>query len=65
MAEIINLRTVRKRAARSKDQAQAAQNRALHGRTRELIKATEAERASLDRTLNHARRDGDDPANET
>ncbi|MFN4287119.1 MAG: DUF4169 family protein [Brevundimonas sp.] len=64
MAEIINLRTVRKRAARSKDQARAAQNRALHGQTREQITAAKAERASLNRVLDHARREDDAPAAE-
>lgn len=65
MAEIINLRTIRKRAARSRDQARAAQNRALHGQTREQIAAAKAERASLNRTLDHARHEDDAPAAET
>lgn len=57
MAEIINLRTARKRALRSKDRAQAAQNRALHGQTRTQIVSAKAERSGLERTLDQARRE--------
>jgi hypothetical protein len=34
MAEIVNLRTVRKRKARAEREAGAAENRALYGRTK-------------------------------
>lgn len=47
MAEIINLRTVRKQKARADKEATAAQNRALHGRTKaqKLKDAAEKDRA--------------------
>lgn len=43
MAEIINLRTVRKQKARAEKEAQASQNRVLFGRTKaeKLKQATE------------------------
>lgn len=49
MAEIVNLRQVRKRKARSEKERQADQNRALHGRskterTRDLRLAQSTER---------------------
>lgn len=34
MADIVNLRTVRKRKAHAERDARAAENRALHGRTK-------------------------------
>jgi hypothetical protein len=34
MAEIVNLRTVRKRRARAEHEEKAARNRALHGRSK-------------------------------
>ena len=33
MAEIVNLRAARKRARRAQDEAQARENRAIHGRS--------------------------------
>ncbi|MFC0205252.1 DUF4169 family protein [Novosphingobium soli] len=57
MAEIINLRTARKRHARAAGEAQAAANRAQHGRTKAERRTSEAEVARLDRTLEGARRE--------
>jgi hypothetical protein len=34
MAEVINLRTARKQAARREKEARAAENRAIHGRSK-------------------------------
>lgn len=50
MAEIVNLRQARKRKARSDSQAQAAENRALFGRSKQqkdadkVVRQTEAKR---------------------
>jgi hypothetical protein len=60
MAEIINLRMARKARARVAGDAQAQANRAKHGRTRAERKASEAETARLDRTVDGARREKDD-----
>lgn len=48
MADIINLRTVRKQKARADKAALADQNRALHGRTKaeKLKQAAEKDRAA-------------------
>lgn len=47
MAEIVNLRLARKARARSEATARAAENRALHGRTKaeRLMTASDAERS--------------------
>ncbi|RUT26653.1 DUF4169 domain-containing protein [Asaia sp. W19] len=55
MAEIINLRRVRKRVAREKDAALAEENRILHGRTRAERLKTELERGIRARELDGAR----------
>lgn len=55
MGEVINLRLARKAAARSVKQANAANNRAAHGRTRAERTATEAETARTARLLDGAR----------
>jgi hypothetical protein len=43
-AEIVNLRKARKAKARAADEARAAENRALFGRSKAERKATEAEK---------------------
>lgn len=58
MAEIINLRMVRKTRERAADKAQAQENRARHGRTRGERLATLAEIARTDRIVEGARIDG-------
>jgi hypothetical protein len=57
MADVVNLRTVRKAKVRADAAATAAQNRALHGRTpaQKAADRTEAERR--ERTLDGARRE--------
>jgi hypothetical protein len=59
MAEIVNLRMARKARKREADQATAAQNRALSGRTKaqKQIDRTEQDRAA--RELDGHRRDSD------
>ncbi|MGV3769865.1 MAG: DUF4169 family protein [Sphingobium phenoxybenzoativorans] len=48
MAEIINLRSVRKARARAEAESAAARNRAIHGRTKaqKLLEKGEKERAA-------------------
>ena len=60
MAEVINLRQARKARARGEAARQAAQNRALHGRTKaeKQLQDREAERAA--RLLDGARRESED-----
>ncbi|MFT4057498.1 MAG: DUF4169 family protein [Novosphingobium sp.] len=57
MAEIINLRMARKAKARATGKAEAAANRAQHGRTKGEKSATQAEIARIDRNLDGARRE--------
>lgn len=57
MAEIINLRRVRKARARATAETTAAANRAAFGRTKSEKDAAEAEVARIDRTLDGARRE--------
>lgn len=57
MAEIVNLRMARKAKARSADKAEAAANRAQHGRTKAEKSASQAEIARIDRTLDGAKRE--------
>ena len=54
MAEIVNLRRVKKARARAEADAEAAANRARHGRTRTERLVTEAETRLLDRALDGA-----------
>jgi hypothetical protein len=61
MAELFNLNRARKAHARVAEQAQAAQNRALHGRTKAQRSAEAQARARADRELDGARRDGREP----
>ncbi|MEJ2409308.1 MAG: DUF4169 family protein [Novosphingobium sp.] len=60
MAEIVNLRLARKARARGAGKAQAAENRALHGRTKAERKAAEADAARIIRSVEGARRDHTD-----
>lgn len=59
MAEIVNLRRVRRSRDRAAAEAQAAANRARHGRTRGERKADTTEAAHRDRTLDGAKLTGD------
>ncbi len=55
MAEIINLRMARKARDRRDHEAEAAANRALHGRTRGERRQTEDECQRLNRAVEGAR----------
>lgn len=61
MAEIVNLRRVKKARAKADAGAEAAANRARHGRTRAERESSEAEARLLDRALDGAQlsRDGE------
>jgi hypothetical protein len=61
MAEIVNLRIARKRAARDKAQARAAEQRRAHGIAKSERERTAAERAKARKTLDqHRVEPGDD-----
>jgi hypothetical protein len=51
MAELINLRSSRKRAKRLQDEERAQSNRLAHGQPKYLRKRDAAERAKADRDL--------------
>jgi F0F1-type ATP synthase membrane subunit b/b' len=55
-AEIVNLRTVRKRARRGKDEKEAATRRAAHGMPKALRREIEAQRNKAERDLDGHRR---------
>lgn len=57
MGEVVNLRRAHKAKARDQAEAQAAANRAAHGRTRAQKQADRAEAERRARDLNGARRD--------
>ncbi len=57
MGELVNLRAARKARARRDKEAQAAANRALHGRTKAERAADVAERQRLKGTLDGAKRE--------
>ncbi len=57
MADIVNLRMARKAKARAADKAEAQANRALHGRTRQERKASDAEIARIAHTVDGAKRE--------
>ncbi len=61
MAEIVNLRRVRKQRARENAGAQAQQNRIAFGRTRVERQLTEAERNKAARDLDGHRLKPDEP----
>jgi hypothetical protein len=63
MAEIVNLRRARKDQARAAKDARAAENRTQFGRTKAEKRATEAERARADTTLD-GKKLGDEPGPE-
>ena len=60
MAEIINLRKVRKAKARADKEAEAAENRAKFGQPKEERTQSEAAKELLDRKLDAHRRDDDE-----
>ncbi|AQR62042.1 hypothetical protein BZG35_10590 [Brevundimonas sp. LM2] len=55
MADIVNLKSVRKARARATDQATAAANRVSHGLTKSERALARAERERLARVLDQAR----------
>jgi hypothetical protein len=55
VAEIVNLRRARKLRERERGQAEAAQNRALFGRSKAEKRLTESERALADANLDARR----------
>ncbi|WP_354061252.1 DUF4169 family protein [Devosia sp. 2618] len=58
MADIINLRTVRKQKARAEKETQAAQNRVLFGRTKAEKLKQEAEKTLAEKVIDgHKRED--------
>ncbi len=59
MAEPINLNRARKARARAAEKARAAENRAVHGRTKTERQAEAQTRERLGRALDGARRDAD------
>ena len=59
MAEIVNLRRVRKARAKAEAADQAAANRAAHGRTREQRTIAAGERQATDRLLDGAKLERD------
>ncbi len=60
MAELVNLRGVRKRAKRQQQQRQAEANRLAHGQPGHLRKLADAERAKAARALDaHRIEEGD------
>jgi hypothetical protein len=61
MAEIINLRTVRKRKERSEKEAVAATNRAAFGRSKSEKALTKAEQALELKRLDDHKRDDERP----
>ena len=60
MGEVVNLRLARKAAARKDKEAQAAANRAAHGRTSAERAASKAEAERTARLLDGAKREGRD-----
>ena len=51
MAELVNLRTARKRAQRKQDEERASANRLAHGQPKDVRKRGDAERTKADRHL--------------
>ncbi len=60
MGEVVNLRLARKAAARAAKEAEAATNRAAHGRTRAERAVTKAEADRAERLLDGAKLEGRD-----
>jgi len=62
MAELVNLRTVRKRAKRQQDERQAAANRLIHGQPKHVRDLDQAREAKAAHDLDQHRIDtGDAP----
>lgn len=59
MAEIVNLKRVRKRKARKAAETEAASNRLVHGRTKAERNLTQAEQQAADRKLDGHKRGND------
>lgn len=59
MAEIVNLKRVRKQRARTAAEADAAANRTEHGRTKSERRLTKAEKEAAERKLDGHKRDDD------
>ena len=57
MADIINLRTIRKQKARAGKETQAQQNRILFGRTKAEKQKQAAEKAQAERHIDAHRKD--------
>ncbi|MDQ4421777.1 DUF4169 family protein [Sphingobium sp. DEHP117] len=57
MAEVVNLRMARKAKKRQEAQAQAATNRALHGRTKAQKQADALEKTRVAKLLDGAKRE--------
>ncbi|MDE2574860.1 MAG: DUF4169 family protein [Rhodospirillales bacterium] len=62
MAEIVNLRRVRRQLARAEAAKEAAGNRARHGRTASERAARDAEESAARATLDGRKLDRDPPA---
>lgn len=60
MGEVVNLRVARKAAGRKAKEAEAAANRASHGRSKAERAATTADAARAARLLDGARLEGKD-----
>jgi hypothetical protein len=61
MADLVNLRAVRKRAKRRQEEERARSNRLVHGQPKRLRKLADAERVKAERTLEgHRIETGDD-----
>jgi Domain of unknown function (DUF4169) len=60
MADVINLRTARKQAARRQKEARAAQNRVIHGRSKAERALDEARSRKAHQDLEAHRTDGED-----
>ena len=59
MAELVNLRTARKRASRQQDEARASTNRLAHGLPKHLRKLEAAREEQAERHLDQHRIEGD------
>ena len=55
MAEVLNLRTVRKRAKRQQDEQRASANRVAFGESKRVRKLEAAQRAKVRRDLDQCR----------
>ena len=60
MAELVNLRTIRKRAKRQQDERRADTNRLLHGQPKHVRRLDEALRAKAGHELDQHRIDTGD-----